>query len=229
MNILSDPPCKKEQGSDKGSGETVSWHVMKTLIFCPFSPKLHLNPPHTNFCFWEYLVITPTEWSFNIYMCAVLSHVSRVQLFVTPRTIVCQAPLSMGILQARILEWLPSPLPGDVPDPEIKPSFLLSPALAGRFFTTSATWEVLIYTYVHAYIQTSFLTYNVLRVGKLSHWTLPLPNSVQPLTSFHLIWASRKMGIQVPVSQIPKVIMAFHKTFHWAFYSADHVKINAIN
>ena len=109
---------------------------------------------------------------------------------------------------------LPSPPPGDVPDPEIKPSFLLSPALAGRFFTTSATWEVLIYTYVHANIQTSFLTYNVVRMGKISHWQLPLPNSVQPLTSFHLIWASRKMGIQVPVSQIPKVIMAFHKTFH---------------
>ena len=124
---------------------------------------------------------------------------------------------------------LTSPPPGDVPDPEIKPSFLLSPALAGRFFTTSATWEVLIYTYVHANIQTSFLPYNVVRMGKLSHWRLPLPNSVQPLTSFHLIWASRKMGIQVPVSQIPKVIMAFHKTFHWAFYSADHVKINAMN
>ena len=31
---------------------------------------------------------------------------SRVQLFVTPWTVACQAPLSMGILQARILEWV---------------------------------------------------------------------------------------------------------------------------
>ena len=31
--------------------------------------------------------------------------VSRVQLFVTPRAATRQAPLSMGILQARILEW----------------------------------------------------------------------------------------------------------------------------
>ena len=32
-----------------------------------------------------------------------------------------QAPLSMGILQARILEWVSSPPPGDLPDPGIKP------------------------------------------------------------------------------------------------------------
>ena len=46
-----------------------------------------------------------------------------------------------GILQARILEWLPFPSPGDLPDPGIKPMFLTSPALAGRFFNTSTTWE----------------------------------------------------------------------------------------
>ena len=32
-----------------------------------------------------------------------------------------QAPLSMEILQARILEWLPYPPPGDVPNPGIEP------------------------------------------------------------------------------------------------------------
>ena len=32
--------------------------------------------------------------------------VSRVQLFVTQWTVAHQAPLSMGILQARILEWI---------------------------------------------------------------------------------------------------------------------------
>ena len=34
---------------------------------------------------------------------------SRVQLFVTPWTVAHQAPLSMGILQARILEWVAMP------------------------------------------------------------------------------------------------------------------------
>ena len=36
--------------------------------------------------------------------CVVLSHSSRVRLFTTPWTVAHQAPLSMGILQARILE-----------------------------------------------------------------------------------------------------------------------------
>ena len=33
------------------------------------------------------------------------------------------------------------PSPGDLPNPGIKPGPLMSPALAGRFFTTRATWE----------------------------------------------------------------------------------------
>ena len=37
---------------------------------------------------------------------------------------------------------LPCPPPGDLPNPGIKPTALTSPALAGRFFPTSATWKV---------------------------------------------------------------------------------------
>ena len=36
---------------------------------------------------------------------------------------------------------LPFPAPGDRPNPGIKPVSPVSPALAGRFFTTSAIWE----------------------------------------------------------------------------------------
>ena len=47
----------------------------------------------------------------------------------------CSPPSSSvhGISQARRLEWLPFPSPGDLPNPGIKP---MSPALAGRFFTS---------------------------------------------------------------------------------------------
>ena len=38
---------------------------------------------------------------------------------------------------------LPFPTPGDLPDPGSTPMSLTSPALAGRFFTTSATWKAL--------------------------------------------------------------------------------------
>ena len=42
----------------------------------------------------------------------------------------------VGILQVRILEWLPFPPPGDLLDSEIEPTPPRSPALAGGFFTT---------------------------------------------------------------------------------------------
>ena len=45
---------------------------------------------------------------------------SSVQLFVISWTVAPQAPLSMGILQARILEGLPCPPPGDPPNPGIQ-------------------------------------------------------------------------------------------------------------
>ena len=45
---------------------------------------------------------------------------SHVWLFVTLWTVDCQTFLSMGIFQARILEWVAFPTPGDLPDPGIK-------------------------------------------------------------------------------------------------------------
>ena len=46
-----------------------------------------------------------------------------------------------GISQARILVWVTMPSPGDLPNPGMEPESLTPPAWAGRFFTTSATWE----------------------------------------------------------------------------------------
>ena len=49
-----------------------------------------------------------------------------------------QAPLSMGFSRQIYWSGLPWPPPGDLPNPGIEPT---SPALAGGFFNTSATWE----------------------------------------------------------------------------------------
>ena len=70
-----------------------------------------------------------------------LSHFGRVRLFVTSWTVACQAPLSMGFSRQEYWRGLPFPPPGDLPDSGIKPASLVSLELAGRFFTTSATWE----------------------------------------------------------------------------------------
>ena len=51
---------------------------------------------------------------------------------VTPWTIACQAPLSMGFPRQEYWSGLPFLSPVDLPDPGIKS---VSPALAGGFFT----------------------------------------------------------------------------------------------
>ena len=58
-----------------------------------------------------------------------VSLVSRVQFFVTPWTVVHQAPLSMGFPRQEYRRGLPFPPPGDLPNPGTEPTSL---ALAGR-------------------------------------------------------------------------------------------------
>ena len=60
-------------------------------------------------------------------------------LFVTLGTVACQASLSMGFPRQEYWSGLPCPPPEDLPNPGIKATSLMSPALAGRIFTISAT------------------------------------------------------------------------------------------
>ena len=53
------------------------------------------------------------------------------------------ASLSMGFSRWEYWSGLPCPPPGDLPDPGMEPVSLSSPALTGRFFSTTATWESL--------------------------------------------------------------------------------------
>ena len=74
-----------------------------------------------------------------IYLCGCISRVSCVQHFVTQWTIAHKAPLSKGF--SRHEYWSGLPCPPVIPYPRIEPRCLMSPALAGGFLTTSATWE----------------------------------------------------------------------------------------
>ena len=69
----------------------------------------------------------------------VRSEFSHVWLFTTLYTVAHQAPLSMGF--SRILEWVAIFFSRGSSRPRDGTWSLKSPALAGRFFTTSATWE----------------------------------------------------------------------------------------
>ena len=69
-------------------------------------------------------------------VCARVSAQSCPTLY-DPMNCTCQDPLSMGFSRQDYWSGLPSPSPGDLPHPGIKPTSLASPALAGRFFTTA--------------------------------------------------------------------------------------------
>ena len=89
---------------------------------------------------WKYCAKW-NKWDTRLHIVCVLSHFSHVQLLATPWTVAYQASLSMGFSRQEYWSGLPFPPPGDLPNPRIKPASLSSPTLAGRFFTTSTTWE----------------------------------------------------------------------------------------
>ena len=88
----------------------------------------------------------------------VLSRFSRVWLFVTLLTKARQAPLSMRLSRQENWSGFPCSPPGDLPDPGIEPPSLMSPALAGGFFTTGTTWEA------------TYLLGKVAKKQKTKHW-----------------------------------------------------------
>ena len=47
----------------------------------------------------------------------------------------------MGFSRQEYLSGLPCPPRGDLPNPGIEPTSLMSPALVSEFFTTSVTWD----------------------------------------------------------------------------------------
>ena len=97
----------------------VTFQVMESVL-------IELKP-----CFAEYSRV-----------CAhMLSRFSCIRLFVSLWTVACQDPQSMGFSRQDYWSGLPCFSPGDLPKPGIKLASLTSPALAGGFFITSATWE----------------------------------------------------------------------------------------
>ena len=66
---------------------------------------------------------------------------SCLRLFVTPWSVARQAPLSVGFSRQEYWNESLCPPPGNLPNPGIEPTTLVSSAPADRFFTTKATWE----------------------------------------------------------------------------------------
>ena len=98
------------------------------------------------------------EWTYVSYMynwitllyvcvcvCVSVCLLSHIQLFVTQWTVARQAPLSMEFSRQEYWSGLLFSPPGDLPNPGIKPTSLVSPTLAGGFFTTEPPRKPTIY------------------------------------------------------------------------------------
>ena len=89
----------------------------------------------------------------------------------------CSLPGSSvhGILQVRLLKCIAMSPPGDLPDPGIERASLRSPALAGGFFSTSATWEALYFYSNYGLFEYLLHTRFVLNTGKISSYLVVIP------------------------------------------------------
>ena len=134
--------------------------ILVSVLFAKFEGRYMYLVLRQSFLFWIISSLIKTELCICVHG---LSCFSSVCLFETLWTVAHQAPLSMGFSRQEYWNVLPRPPPGDFPDPRIKPRSHMSPALAGRFFTTSATWEV---QYIYIYISRCHISifYNVINI-----------------------------------------------------------------
>ena len=119
-----------------------------------------------------------------IYM---LSHFSGVLLFATLWTVACQDPLPMGFSRQEYWSGLSFPLPGDLPNPGIKPTSFMSPALSSGFITTNTTWEV----YIHR------ISYNSMQIYKSFKIKFKQFYIFNQTASFFLSFFSHFKGIMI--------------------------------
>ena len=85
----------------------------------------------------------PSSYSvpFLSIMCVHAESLQSCPTLGEPMNCSLQPLLPMGFSRQEYRSGFPSLPPVDFPDPGIKPKSPASPALAGRFFTTGATWQ----------------------------------------------------------------------------------------
>ena len=76
-----------------------------------------------------------------VCVCVCVCALNHVRLFAALWTVACQASLSAEFSRQEYWSGVPFPSLGDLPDAGSKPLSLAFPVVAGRFFTTSVTWE----------------------------------------------------------------------------------------
>ena len=149
------PPCPsptpKVHSDSRPSSPRCHPAISSSVI--PFSSCPHSLPASESFPMSQLFCMRwPKYWSFSFSIIPskeIPGLISfrmdwldlSIQIFAAPWTVACQAPLSMEFSRREYWGGLSFPSPGGLPTPGIEPSSPMSPALTGRFFTTSAPWE----------------------------------------------------------------------------------------
>ena len=110
-------------------------------------PALSLSQHQGIFQWVSYICVMNTQYTW-IYVCVYVCSVTRSSLTLCDSMDYSTPDFSVRISQASVLEWLPFPPLGDLPDSGIEPA---SPVLAGEFFTTEPPGEP---EYMHTCIHT---------------------------------------------------------------------------
>ena len=120
---------------------------------------------------WEFLLchILTSVWCWHCFEFGLFQqvqaclHAKLFQLCPTLCNPMDHSPPGSSVhgVQPRILSELPFHPPGDLPDSGIEPMSCTSPALAGRFFITSTTWEAQNVYYAVVLIYNFLITNNI--------------------------------------------------------------------
>ena len=119
-------PCL---GRCPGEGNGNPLLTRKTFTFCGNVSRSCLGNPMDRGAWWATVHrVTKSRTQLK----GLSTHARTCPTLVTPWTVACQAPLSMGFTKQEYWSGLPFPSPGHLPNPGIEPA---SPGLAGRFST----------------------------------------------------------------------------------------------
>ena len=125
---------------------------------------------------WNSLLIFMFNQKLEIMPCYAcrFSCFSHVYLFATLQPVAHQASLSMGFPRQANWSGLWFPSSGDLPNPRMELASLTSPALAGRFFTTSST-------------KSNSIFYNPPQFSNFTFWLSPRHSKLQWVGSHFLL------------------------------------------
>ena len=131
----------------------------------------------------------------NLY----LLEVSHVWLFTTPWTVARQAPLSMGILQARILEWIAISFSRGSSDPGVEPG---SPALQEDSLPSEPPGKPTYWRLINIYLCGYQGRKDPLEEGMATHssilaWRIPMDRGAWRATCQWLIHTENKISFHL--------------------------------